>query len=47
MEPIVVEPTDAAYWPDVDCQLTMSWTNLLVERGHIGPFHQSGRPSRR
>jgi FtsP/CotA-like multicopper oxidase with cupredoxin domain len=47
MEPIVVEPTDAAYWPDVDCQLTMSWTNLLVERGHIVPFHQSGRPSRR
>jgi hypothetical protein len=41
-EPIVVEPTDAAYWPDVDCQLTMTLDDLL-ERGHIVPFHRSGR----
>ena len=47
MEPIVVELTDAAYWPDVDCQLTMTLDDLLVERGHIVPFHRSGRPSRR
>jgi hypothetical protein len=47
MEPIVVEPTDAGYWPDVDFQLTMTLDDLLVERGHIVPFHRSGRPSRR
>jgi hypothetical protein len=47
MEPIVLEPTDAGYWPEVDCQLTMTLDDLLVERGHIVPFHRSGRPSRR
>jgi hypothetical protein len=42
-----VEPTDAAYWPDVECRLTMTLDDLLVEGGHIVPFHRSGRPSRR
>ena len=46
-EPIVLEPTDAAYWPDVECRLTMTLDDLLVEGGHIVPFHRSGRPSRR
>jgi hypothetical protein len=38
---------DAAYWPDVDCQLTMTLDDLLVEGRHIVSFHRSGRPSRR
>jgi hypothetical protein len=33
MEPIVVEPTDAVYWPDVDYQLTMSWTTCSSKEG--------------
>jgi FtsP/CotA-like multicopper oxidase with cupredoxin domain len=39
---IIVEPTDAAYWPAVDRQLSITLDDLLVEDGHIAPFHRSG-----
>jgi FtsP/CotA-like multicopper oxidase with cupredoxin domain len=39
---IVVEPTDPSYWPPVDRQLTITLDDLLVEGGHIAPFHRSG-----
>ena len=39
---IVVEPTDPDYWPAVDRQLTLTLDDLLVEDGHIAPFHRSG-----
>ena len=39
---IVVEPTDPTYWPAVDRQLTLTLDDLLVEDGHIAPFHRSG-----
>ena len=39
---IIVEPTDAAYWPDVDRQLSLTLDDLLVEDGQIAPFHRSG-----
>ncbi len=41
---IVVEPTDPAYWPAIDRQVTLTLDDLLVEDGHIAPFHQS-RPT--
>src|SRR5215204_4017143 len=40
--PIVVEPSDPAYWPAVDRQLTLTLDDLLVEDGRIAPFLQSG-----
>ncbi|MEO8287092.1 MAG: multicopper oxidase family protein [Chloroflexota bacterium] len=39
---ILVEPSDPAYWPPVDRQLTLTLDDLLVEDGHIAPFLQSG-----
>ena len=39
---IVVEPTDASYWPPVDRQLTVTLDDLLMEDGHIAPFRRSG-----
>jgi FtsP/CotA-like multicopper oxidase with cupredoxin domain len=39
---IVVEPTDPSYWPAVDRHLTLTLDDLLVEDGHIAPFHRSG-----
>jgi FtsP/CotA-like multicopper oxidase with cupredoxin domain len=39
---IIVEPTEAAYWPDVDRQLSLTLDDLLVEDGQIAPFHRSG-----
>jgi FtsP/CotA-like multicopper oxidase with cupredoxin domain len=39
---IMVEPTDASYWPAVDRQLTLTLDDLLVEDGHIAPFRRSG-----
>jgi hypothetical protein len=39
---IIVEPTDAAYWPAVDRQLSITLDDLLVEDGHIAPFHRAG-----
>jgi FtsP/CotA-like multicopper oxidase with cupredoxin domain len=39
---IIVEPTDAGYWPAVDRQLSITLDDLLVEDGHIAPFHRAG-----
>ena len=39
---IIVEPADAAYWPAVDRQLSLTLDDLLVEDGQIAPFHRSG-----
>jgi FtsP/CotA-like multicopper oxidase with cupredoxin domain len=39
---IVVEPTDPAYWPAVDRELTLTLDDLLVEDGHIASFSRSG-----
>jgi FtsP/CotA-like multicopper oxidase with cupredoxin domain len=39
---IIVEPTDPSYWPAVDRQLSITLDDLLVENGHIAPFHSSG-----
>jgi FtsP/CotA-like multicopper oxidase with cupredoxin domain len=39
---IIVEPTDPSYWPAVDRQVSITLDDLLVEEGHIAPFHRSG-----
>ncbi|HVD69796.1 MAG TPA: multicopper oxidase domain-containing protein, partial [Actinomycetota bacterium] len=39
---IIVEPSDASYWPAVDRQLSITLDDLLVEDGHIASFHRSG-----
>jgi FtsP/CotA-like multicopper oxidase with cupredoxin domain len=39
---IIVEPTDSSYWPAVNRQLSITLDDLLVEEGHIAPFHRSG-----
>ena len=39
---IIVEPSDPSYWPAVDRQLSITLDDLLVEDGHIAPFHRSG-----
>ena len=39
---IIVEPADPSYWPAVDRQLSITLDDLLVEDGHIAPFHLSG-----
>src|ERR1700675_1892647 len=39
---IIVEPSDASYWPAADRQLNITLDALLVEDGHIAPFHRSG-----
>jgi FtsP/CotA-like multicopper oxidase with cupredoxin domain len=39
---IIVEATDAAYWPAVDRQLSLTLDDLLIEDGQIAPFHRSG-----
>jgi FtsP/CotA-like multicopper oxidase with cupredoxin domain len=39
---IIVEPADASYWPAVDRQLSITLDDLLVEDGHVAPFHRSG-----
>jgi FtsP/CotA-like multicopper oxidase with cupredoxin domain len=39
---IVVEPSDRAFWPPVDRELTLTLDDLLVEEGHIAAFHRSG-----
>ena len=43
---ILVEPTDPSYWPAVDRQLTLTLDDLLVEDGHIAPFHFAVRGAR-
>ena len=39
---IIVEPTDASYWPEVDRQMTITLDDLLVEDGHIAAFNKAG-----
>ena len=39
---IIVEPADAGYWPPVDRQLSITLDDLLVEDGHVAPFHRAG-----
>jgi FtsP/CotA-like multicopper oxidase with cupredoxin domain len=39
---IIVEPADPSYWPAVDRQLSITLDDVLVEEGHIAPFHRSG-----
>jgi FtsP/CotA-like multicopper oxidase with cupredoxin domain len=39
---IIVEPSDPAYWPPVDRQLTFTLDDLLVDDGHIASFSRSG-----
>ena len=39
---IIVDPSDASYWPAVDRQLSITLDDVLVENGHIAPFHRSG-----
>ena len=39
---IVVEPSDAGYWPPVDRHLTITLDDLLVEDGHVAAFNTAG-----
>src|SRR4051794_24333585 len=39
---IVVQPTDPAYWPAIDRDLTLTLDDLLVEDGHVAAFRRSG-----
>jgi FtsP/CotA-like multicopper oxidase with cupredoxin domain len=39
---IVVEPSDASYWPAVDRELTITLDDVLIEDGRMSPFHRSG-----
>jgi len=39
---IIVEPANQSYWPPVDRQLSITLDDLLVEDGHIAPFHRTG-----
>ena len=39
---IIVEPADAAYWPRVDRQLSITLDDILIEDGMIAPFSRSG-----
>jgi FtsP/CotA-like multicopper oxidase with cupredoxin domain len=39
---IIVEPSDPTYWAAVDRQLSITLDDLLIEDGHVAPFHRSG-----
>ena len=39
---IIVEPSDADYWPKVDRQLAVTLDDLLLDDGGIAPFSRSG-----
>jgi FtsP/CotA-like multicopper oxidase with cupredoxin domain len=39
---IIVEPFDPSFWPAVDRQISITVDDLLVEDGHVAPFHRSG-----
>jgi FtsP/CotA-like multicopper oxidase with cupredoxin domain len=39
---IVVEPSDAEYWPPVERELTLTLDDVLIEDGDIAPFRPSG-----
>src|SRR5215210_4307330 len=40
--PIIVEPSDPLYWPQIDRQLTITLDDVLIEDGRIVPFRRSG-----
>jgi FtsP/CotA-like multicopper oxidase with cupredoxin domain len=40
--PIVVEPSEASYWPAADRQLTITLDDVLIEDGQMAPFRRSG-----
>src|SRR6478672_9981981 len=39
---IIVDPSEPSYWPPADRQLSVTVDDLLVEDGHVAPFHRSG-----
>src|SRR2546421_771301 len=39
--PIIVVPTDAAYWPPVNRELTLTLDDILLEEGKIAPFSRT------
>jgi len=39
---IIVEPSNPSFWPPADRQLSVTVDDLLVEDGHVAPFHRSG-----
>jgi FtsP/CotA-like multicopper oxidase with cupredoxin domain len=39
--PIIVVPTDAAYWSPVNRELTLTLDDLLLEEGQIAPFSRT------
>src|SRR5436309_7489466 len=39
--PIIVVPTDAAYWPPVNRESTLTLDDLLLEEGKIAPFSRT------
>lgn len=39
---VIVEPSDPAYWPLVDRELTITLDDVLIEDGKMAPFHRSG-----
>jgi len=39
---IIVEPSDASYWPAADRHLSVTLDDLLVEDGKVAPFLRSG-----
>src|SRR5207244_3437845 len=44
---IIVEPSDPSYWPPVDRELSITLDDVLIENGHIAPFHRSGPKDRK
>jgi FtsP/CotA-like multicopper oxidase with cupredoxin domain len=39
---IIVVPNDPAYWPPVNRELTLVIDDILIEKGKVSPFSQSG-----
>jgi FtsP/CotA-like multicopper oxidase with cupredoxin domain len=39
---IIVEPSDPSFWPAADRHLSITLDDLLVEGGHVAPFHRAG-----
>ena len=39
---IIVEPSEASYWPPADRQLSITLDDVLVEEGRIAPFRREG-----
>ncbi len=39
---VIVEPSDPAYWPAADRQLSITLDDVLIEDGRMAPFYRSG-----